>query len=353
MRIGPIQSRTYPRTPRRSARRRSADRPARDTRAIGADSTPSHLVVADASGVEMIQLTPVRPRRAPARDGIEMPVDRVAERDISVSQQIEPAATERPRRAPGPCRRRGTLARTRRPSPRKIAPSFPREAFRAAFPRRSTRHPRAGASMIVVNDGGSASRSRSLCMGPVTRAPRESLEPSRQLFAVRVRPAHRHPILVSRWSFMLHPFIRIDARPCSRTRGHVYWRTSSLACRAIACATPGSSKSAITASPSPQDHHAESARRSHRPVTIDPMSPVPVETTGSPDAKASRMESADCRRRTIEKDVGLVVEARMSAGSTRPTNVCLRRPRDRASASRREDSLPIPAIVSVAFGSGP
>src|SRR5262249_50271702 len=56
---------------------------------------PDHLVVADTDGVEMIQLTKVHSRSAPPRDGIKMQVDRVPEREIPVSQEVEPAAAER------------------------------------------------------------------------------------------------------------------------------------------------------------------------------------------------------------------------------------------------------------------
>src|SRR5262249_26285015 len=38
---------------------------------------------------------PVHSRGAPPRDGIEMPVDRVPEREIPVSEEIEPALAER------------------------------------------------------------------------------------------------------------------------------------------------------------------------------------------------------------------------------------------------------------------
>jgi hypothetical protein len=102
--------------------------------------------------VRMIQLTSALAASV-APDGIEMPVDRVAD-EIPVSADRTAATT--PRRVPGPCRRRGTLARARRPSPENRS-NFPRD-IRAAFPAPIDRHP-ALARAIVVNDGGSVSQS--------------------------------------------------------------------------------------------------------------------------------------------------------------------------------------------------
>src|SRR2546426_10616293 len=81
------------------------------------------------------------------------------------------------------------------------------------------------------------------------------------------------------------------AAHCSRTRGHVYCSTSCLAQRAMCSARPGSSSRLVTA----LTIAAGSSGGMRKPVspsrTMLAISPVPVDTTVNPDAKASSTET--------------------------------------------------------------
>jgi len=52
---------------------------------------PDDLAVADGGRVERVEPAPVHARRAARRHGIEMPVDRLAEGQAAIAQQIEPS----------------------------------------------------------------------------------------------------------------------------------------------------------------------------------------------------------------------------------------------------------------------
>ena len=58
---------------------------------------PDELVISDHFEVEVRKPAPVDERRAPSRQRIELPVDRITEREVTVAEEIEPAG-QRPLR---------------------------------------------------------------------------------------------------------------------------------------------------------------------------------------------------------------------------------------------------------------